>query len=66
VGRELRLTGDAFSAKKEHTSGGSSTLVHVNVFLRSAGGCKQPAFTYICSRIVEPCAQRGPILSAYA
>jgi hypothetical protein len=54
-GRELTLSGDAFSARKSILPGGRKTLVYVNVIQRSARWCTQPAFTYIRSSIVEPC-----------
>jgi hypothetical protein len=52
AGRELTLTGDAFSARKSILRGGRKTLVYVNVIQRSARWCTQPA--YIRSSIVEP------------
>jgi hypothetical protein len=54
AGRELTLTGDAFSARKSILRGGRKTLVYVKIFQRSAGWCTQPAFTYTRSSIVAP------------
>jgi len=33
----------------------SKTLVYVNVFQRTYGWSSQAAYTYMCTRILEPC-----------